>query len=212
MQIRLLSSTKLWYFQRWHTVLLLHVTSIFNNTAKERIERIKKRGHRLIGPSINVPTVTSIRHKHICTFVFKGINEDVCENFKDYFQIQVNDIDTRHNGRSVRLPKVRLEVGRKSFYYQGRFIFNKLPLDIRKAPNLSYFKKLVCKIKVWNVLWSAARVFSLWHLTLEWFCLLKVKVLWGWLLQRKIKTLERWSHGVVTTSEAVLIIHMCWSW
>jgi len=42
----------------------------------------------------------------------------VCTPFKTYFERSVHPKNTRNNGISVKLPKARLEFGKKGFYYQ----------------------------------------------------------------------------------------------
>ena len=65
---------------------------------------------------------------------------DLCENFENYFDI----IDSKHVTRNykslIRLPKVRLECAKKSFYFTGAKTFNDLPIDIRKVETLNDFK------------------------------------------------------------------------
>ena len=42
---------------------------------------------------------------------------------------------------SEKLPKVRLEFGKKGFYYQGAKIFNDLPVGVRSLTSRILFKK-----------------------------------------------------------------------
>ena len=48
--------------------------------------------------------------------------------------------NTRKNGSMVYVPRIRLEVARASFLFQGASIFNKLPLEMRKE--MSYSKSI----------------------------------------------------------------------
>ena len=60
--------------------------------------------------------------------------------FKNYFERLVHSKATRNNGISVKLPKVRLEFGKKSFYYQGAKTFNNLPAELRSLDSRLKFK------------------------------------------------------------------------
>ena len=79
-----------------------------------------------------------------CTLTYRCLKMDLCENFENYFEIIESKYATRNNKRLIRLPKVRLECAKKSFYFNGAKTFNDLPSDIRKAETLNDFKiKLV---------------------------------------------------------------------
>jgi len=43
----------------------------------------------------------------------------------------------------IRLPSIKLEVARKSFYFQGANIYNELPREIRLEQDYSKFKSLL---------------------------------------------------------------------
>jgi len=67
----------------------------------------------------------------------------VCDAFKSYFTIKYSNVNTRRNGTTLIIPKIKLEAARASFYYQGAILFNKLPKHIRIDNDLSSFKKKV---------------------------------------------------------------------
>ena len=75
-----------------------------------------------------------------CLFVFDCLLNNVCTPFKNYFERLVHSKATRNNGISVKLPKVRLEFGKKSFYYQGAKTFNNLPAELRSLDSRLKFK------------------------------------------------------------------------
>ena len=60
-----------------------------------------------------------------------------CDSLKDY------KMSTRINGKLTRVPKIRLEAARKSFYFQGANKYNKLPVDIRDKDSAVIFKNFV---------------------------------------------------------------------
>ena len=49
-------------------------------------------------------------------------------------------MNTRNNNKSVVIPKVRTETGRKTFSFQGAKIFNKLPNNLQTETSLLRFK------------------------------------------------------------------------
>ena len=49
-------------------------------------------------------------------------------------------MSTHKNNRSVIIPKVETEAGRKTFSFQGETIFNKLPDKLQTETSLLRFK------------------------------------------------------------------------
>ena len=57
-------------------------------------------------------------------------------------EIIVAKIDkTRNNQKSVKLPKVKLETGRKGFYFLAAKMFNALPPEVRSVEYRTMFRK-----------------------------------------------------------------------
>ena len=54
-----------------------------------------------------------------------------CDSFKNYFEINTHSLRTRNNNKLLKLPKVKLEFGKKSLRFQAAKIFNSLPIAIR---------------------------------------------------------------------------------
>ena len=72
--------------------------------------------------------------------VFKALNGLSCEPFNDYFQIMSHQQNTRNND-CLQLTKVKLEVAKKGFYFQGAKAFNKSPLHARQMNSIVHFKQ-----------------------------------------------------------------------
>ena len=53
---------------------------------------------------------------------------EMCENFKDYFTLMNNS--TRNRGKLLRLPRVKLESTKESFYFNGANFFNSLAIQL----------------------------------------------------------------------------------
>ena len=62
--------------------------------------------------------------------------------FKDYFQrLHHNALNTRNNGKTAKLPKVKLDFACCSFYFLGASIFNSLPLSLRNINSRVLFRR-----------------------------------------------------------------------
>ena len=57
--------------------------------------------------------------------------------FDKYFEEMDHKHATQNNKISVKLPKVKLETGRKGFYFLGAKVFNGLPQKLEPS-NLEY--------------------------------------------------------------------------
>ena len=68
----------------------------------------------------------------------KCLANNVCENFD--FNLNLHEKNTRNKGILMKLPKIRLEFEKKSFYFQGAFLFNSLPQSISHFEGYDYFK------------------------------------------------------------------------
>ena len=53
---------------------------------------------------------------------------------------------TRNCNNLLRLPKIRLEATKKSFYFNGATVFNELPKEVRCASTITEFVKLYNKV------------------------------------------------------------------
>ncbi len=67
----------------------------------------------------------------------------MCTNFDNYFEIKTGSINTRNNNLFLKLPKVKLEFAKQSFYYLGAKIYNDLPIEIRREGDYDKFLKLM---------------------------------------------------------------------
>ena len=82
--------------------------------------------------------------KIVCSLVRKCIYGDVCDNFKEYFAINNHSMRTRNQKHLLKLPKVRLEFARNSFYYTGAKLYNDLSIKIRdSSKNERMFKAFI---------------------------------------------------------------------
>ena len=82
-------------------------------------------------------------HNHSLLLVRKCLENKVCENFVNYFDIKSHQKVTRNNGFMINLPKVKLHYSRSGFYFMAGYLYNALPLNVRKLENFNQFKRSI---------------------------------------------------------------------
>ena len=110
-------------------------TKIMN--MENRVRNIVFNG--IVPKDLRIVSVKELTQKKICLQVFNIINGNTCANFKNYFEIMNNN--TRNKNYIIRLPKIKLEVCRKSFFFNGGIMYNNLPKPIRSAATQDEFLK-----------------------------------------------------------------------
>lgn len=73
------------------------------------------------------------RIMHSAQLVCKCLKGSIPDYFKNYFVVRNlgNQVCTRSTGIDLLLPKIKLEVAKRSFYYNGASIYNSLPSFIK---------------------------------------------------------------------------------
>ena len=103
----------------------------WSSSRKSRIESIERRSQKVIGGNYQVQTVESLIKRQSCQLAFDCLQDNVFTPFKGYFRKIEHNINTRNNGCSLKLPKAKLEFGRRSFAFQGALAYNTLPRHLR---------------------------------------------------------------------------------
>ena len=107
----------------------------------EKLLSLERRASRIIGKKVN--SIECTIKKRAINMVHNVLtNNDVCENFNDYFAINYHAKNTRNRNTLLKLPRVKLEFTKRSFKYMGAKLYNDLPLNIRACENDQNFKKL----------------------------------------------------------------------
>ena len=119
----------------------------WSESRKRMIRSIETRSLEIISPKcspqncdLRFLTIDNFLQKRACCFVFDCLNGTTCFPFKDYFERFHNALNTRNSGKSARLPKVKLDFARRSFYFLGASIFNSLPLSLRNINSRVLFR------------------------------------------------------------------------
>lgn len=111
------------------------VTLNLNATQLARVLSLQDRAARIIDPSqsahLRVPDLMNFAKLQTCLLVKQCIDKNACSNFNNYFERLQHEKNTRNNGFSLRIPKIKLECTKCAFYYNGAIQFNKLPYDVR---------------------------------------------------------------------------------
>ena len=94
----------------------------------------------LVNSSDIVPSPIDMNNVHSLIIVHRCVHDDVCSNFKKYFEIVTHIKTTRNVGSFLKLRKLKLEYARSCFYYMGASLFNALPHSIRIIDNVDEFQ------------------------------------------------------------------------
>ena len=88
-------------------------------------------------------SVVNANKLRACKLVRKCIDNNVCDLFKSYFTVQHHGKEMRNNDNILKLPAIRTEYARKSFYFMGAKIYNELPIELRRIEHNQDFEKKV---------------------------------------------------------------------
>ena len=123
-----------------------------------KIERIHERAIRFITNDYNSEYMQLLSDGNECTLYLKRVRLIAQEVFKSlnglnpvYAKEILRDRPSKYPSRTpldLYIPKVnQITFGYRSYTYEAPLIWNRLPIDIRKAENFHIFKKLV---NTWN--------------------------------------------------------------
>jgi hypothetical protein len=110
----------------------------------EKLESIHSRATDIISSEIisrKIKSPSEVIKIKALQSVRKCLDGSTCSNYNNYFQILSNR--TRNNGILLKLPRLRLEYARGSFYYAGAVLYNELPCAIRTTQNFNKFKTML---------------------------------------------------------------------
>ena len=102
-------------------------------TNRDRLNSFTRRAEKIIkhhsNSTIQLQDIHQLYEKRACTIVNSILRQEFDCNFEDYFELLENN--TRNRGKLLKLPKVKLEVGKRSFKFMGARTFNSLPVEVR---------------------------------------------------------------------------------
>ena len=117
------------------------------STNRKTLERLQRRAARIVNgfkpdiatesilENLRWPPLTRTMEKHCALLVNKCLVGEVPSYFKDYFMLRSqSDNQYRSSITDIILPKLHLDVAKKSFYYHGAMTFKSLPMNIKTLP------------------------------------------------------------------------------
>ena len=78
--------------------------------------------------------------------VRKCTDKVACSPLKNYFELNNHNMRTRNQEILVKLPKLKLEFGKRAFFFSGAKLYNALSVDIRSTTDFTTFKNKLKKI------------------------------------------------------------------
>ena len=112
----------------------------FTKTQEQRLQSLERRISSIAGRS--VPSTINLIKKQNCVAVKRCLENNTCYNYTKYFQINEHNINTRNNNIMIKLPRYKLEYGKKSFKYVAAKWYNELPIQIRTTNGNDFYKKV----------------------------------------------------------------------
>ena len=111
---------------------------------KEKLQSIQDQGKKIVLSKRTVvkwKSISEIISQKIVWDVHKAIQRVSPPVFHNYFQVLDHGKNTRGDGNSLIVPRIKTEAGRKTFKFQGCSLFNKLPKDIKTEKSVVRFKQ-----------------------------------------------------------------------
>ena len=84
----------------------------------------ERRVRQIVGETNNFSDIEKTMKRDTCICVKKCLNKELCSNFDNYFDIIEHNKRTRQGG--LRLPVIKLESTKYSFFFTGAKLFNSL--------------------------------------------------------------------------------------
>ena len=109
----------------------------FTTTQKNRLKSLERRATVIVGKEVQ--SVINVINREACSLVRKCLEKNVCSNYLNYFTINKHSRNTRNSGILLKLPRVKLEIGRSSFMFAGAKLYNDLPIEIRNLEDSNVF-------------------------------------------------------------------------
>ena len=106
----------------------------------DRLSSIGRRARQIAGETNKFPDIEKTMKRDTCIFVKKCLNKELCSNFDNYFDIIEHNKRTRQ-GFLLRLPVIKLESTKNSFFFTGAKLFNSLSNTIKNTKETSAFKR-----------------------------------------------------------------------
>ena len=124
----------------------LATCGITSASLDSKIYALEHRAQKVVRILPSIPSSKEIKMKRVVAFVHRCINGKTSNNFENYFETLESKINTQNNGKMTRIPKVKLEAARSSFYFQGALAFTNVPRELQTESSPSKSKVLLNKL------------------------------------------------------------------
>ena len=109
-----------------------------------KLQALQDRGKNIVcskGMTTGWKPIVDIINEQILIDVHKSIQRISPPKYHSYFKVLQHGKNTRGNGSSLVIPRIKTEIGRKSFKFQGSSLFNKLPKDLKAEKSIVILKQ-----------------------------------------------------------------------
>ena len=115
---------------------------------RDKLDRAQRRAARIVLKTKDSDAEKNLkwlplsmrRDMHTINLTFKCLKGSPPMFFKDYFKVFRTIHNTRGSGQNLLLPKVRTEMARKSFYFNGSKLFNHIASEMKDSKSVVIFK------------------------------------------------------------------------
>ena len=121
--------------------LLLKLTE----TQVKRLSFFHDRSRRIVlgdsGSCDEIQSVVNASKICACKLVRQCIDQDICDAFQVYFNINDHTVRTRNHQSFLKIPKIKTEFARKSFRFMGTTIYNELPVRVQRTESFIAYEQ-----------------------------------------------------------------------
>ena len=117
-------------------------------TNSEKLESLKQRAGKIVTQSKHInlleelgwTSLSNRRNYHQCISVYRCLHYPEPQILCDKVVLCNHTYNRRRNNMNIILPKMRTEIGKKTFSYSASKLFNILPAEIKNSETLLKFK------------------------------------------------------------------------
>ena len=123
-----------------------NILTFFSDTMGKKFENLQARAIKIIhtcpeyDQECGYMMILNQKKFKAGLITFKCLQGTNIPNFALYGERVSHNYGTRSKNATLRVPRVRTEAAKKSFWFQGPSCFNKLPIDIRSLDSIVTFK------------------------------------------------------------------------
>ena len=133
-----------------NSILMNSLQVLENKAAKIILDKQPRYSSTKALEELKWTTLTTRRHNHRCTFIYKCMNGLIDFDFELAKNEDVHGHNTRHR-RDLHLPRAKTNKGKQRPTYQASIDFNNLEHELKNATSLYNFKKLLKRRCVYEV-------------------------------------------------------------